>query len=540
MSTVIDDVPSAFRGTATLPLSILDEALEEVKNQLLRRYMGSFGSALSLANGVDLYAVQVDGAKRIHTVTHTKAKPGESSRKKKSITFGHTFEELEVMQNNRHSVIIGSPDISMTTDELADLKRNADPSYMNDLAEYATTNHNKVDVVIFNDETGVQKTLQLKNTRNTGVLLEERYIFGPEAPDKIVVPSGSVAINGKTKTYYELHKDALNKIIESSKDEKRVALAKGALDKLEKGKTTRWQSLNPNIAIAKQASRDATLRVSENIAKAVMPEVAVLTVGGVIWEARDYQSAPGAMSTWERIKRFFLILWDKISESLGLRAKKELALEALNGLLAILKSTFKSFSAFIGTLGKAINQVWESLYNYLTGKITSFSELVGVILKGITTVSIGTLAFSFEQFLATFGIPSIIGGFIAAAFAGIAIVFANRGIDASIKSMVSLLSAAELAKARRAEIEAFCAEALPRIIDGADEFASLTKQYYAERSAILSKNFAVLQAGLAGGDAQRVLAALRSVNSAFGTSIPWKDIADFDALMMDESRAFKL
>lgn len=540
MTASVNDVPSVFLGVTTLPPSILDEALEEVKSQLIRRYMGSFGSALSLANGVDLYAVQVEGVKRIHTVTHTKPKPGESSRKKKSITFGHTFEELEVMQINRNSVITQSIDDAMTTDELADRKRNAELSCENGLTKYAQTNHTQVDVVIFNDETGVQKTLQLKNTKNTNVLLEKRYIFGPEAPDKIVVPSGSVTVNGKTKTYYEWHKDALERIIKNSKDENKIALAQGALIKLEAGKTTRWESLNPNLAIAKQASHDAALRVTENIAKAIMPEVAILTVGGVIWEAKDYQADPVAMTTWERIKRFFLVLWDKISDALGLRAKKELAIEALNGLLAILKSTFKSFSAFIGTIGKAINQVWESLYNYITGKITSFSELVAVILKGITTVSIGTLAFSFEQFLTTLGIPSIIGGFVAAAFAGLAIVFANRGIDASIKSMISLFSAAELAKARRAEIEAFCAEALPRIIDGADELANLTTQYYADRAITLNKSFSEMEAGLAGGDAQQVLTALRSVNAAFGASIPWKDISDFDALMMDESRAFKL
>lgn len=541
METTLNDVPSAFLGSNTLPPSILDEALEEIKGQILRRYMGSFGSALSLTNGVDLYAVQVEGAKRIHTVTHTKPKPGESSRKKKSITFGHTFEELEVMQNNRQSLIDGSQDVAKTTDELADMKKSSDPSYMNDLSDYAKTNHTQVDVVIFNDETGVQKTLQLKNTKNTSVLLEDRYIFGPDAPDKIVVPSGTVTINGVEKTYYDIHKENLEKIITNpNNDEKKIALAKGALEKLEKGKTSRWESLNPNIAIAKQASQDMALRVGESIVKGIMPEVAALTIGGIIWEAKDYQSAPAEMTTWERIKRFFLILWDKVSTSLGLRAKKELALEAMNGVLAILKSTFKSFSAFISTIGKAISQIWESLYNYITGKISSFSELVSVILKSITAISIGTLAFSFEQFLTSMGIPSIIGGFIAAALAGLAIVFANRGIDASIKSMVSLLSAAELAKARRAEIEAFCAEALPQIIDGADALASFTKQYYAERKADQNKSFLEMKEGLSSGNAHQVLSALRSVNTAFDASIPWKNIIEFDDLMSDDNLIFKL
>lgn len=283
-----------------------------------------------------------------------------------------------------------------------------------------------------------------------------------------------------------------------------------------------------------------SLRVGENIVKGIMPEIAALTIGGIIWEAKDYQSAPAEMTTWERIKRFFLILCDKVSTALGLRAKKELTLEALNGLLAVLKSTFKSFSAFISTIGKAINQVWESLYSYVTGKISSFSELVSIILKGITTISIGSLAFSFEQILTSMGIPSIIGGFIAVALAGLAIVFANRGIDASIKSMVSLLSVAELAKTRRADIEAFCAESLPQIIDDVDALADFTKQYYTNRKADLNKKFLEMEAGVASGHAHQVLEALRSVNTAFGASIPWKSVNEFDDLMSDDNLAFKL
>ena len=534
MSTVVDDIPLAFLGAKTLPPSILDEALEEVKGQLLRRYMGTFGSSLSLASGVDLYAVQVESAKRIHTVTHTKPKPGESSRKKESIMFGHTFEELEVMQNNRTSVITGNGYTAKTTDELADMKKDNDPSYLDSLDPYARTNHTQTDVVIYDADGKPQKTLQLKNTKNTKYLLEERYVFGPDAPDVILVPKG----------FKELHEERLKNILDDpavDEDKKRLAREILSGNKLQESDTvTRQDSLRPNMAIAKQAAMDAGMRVSENVAKAIMPEIAALTVHGVVWEIKDAQANPATITTWERFKRFFLILWDKVVSAFGLRAKKELALEALNGLLAILKSTFRSFSAFISTIGKAINQVWESLYNYITGKITSFSELVAVILKSITAISLGTLAFTFERFLTSVGIPSIIGGFIAAAFAGLAIVFANRGIDASIKSMMALLSAAELAKARREEIEALCAEALPRIIDGAEELSCLSDRYYAERNIDLSKSFAEMKCAIVHRDAHTVLSSLRSINAAFGASIPWKTIDEFDALMDDDSQVFKL
>lgn len=245
METTLNDVPPAFLGANTLPPSILDEALEEVKNQILRRYMGSFGSALSLTNGVDLYAIQVEGAKRIYTVMHTKPKPDEPPRRKKSITFGHTFEELEVMKHNRQSCIDRSQDVAKTTDELADMKKNSDSSYSNDLSDYAKTNHTQVDLVIFKDETGVQKTLQLKNTKNTNALLEDRYIFGHNAPDKIVVPSGTVTINGVEKTYYDIHKENLEKIIKDSSNEKKVALAQGALKSLKKVKLLAGSLLIP-------------------------------------------------------------------------------------------------------------------------------------------------------------------------------------------------------------------------------------------------------------------------------------------------------
>ena len=521
------EIPASFTHKATLPIAIEDEVIGEIKNQLLRKYMGSFGSALSLANGTDLYAVEVDAVKRIHTVTHTKPKEGESPREKKSITFGHTFEESEVMHANRDAVIEKSTIISKTSDELYDNKKTG--ATLGDEDKYAVHNHTQVDIVSY-DDSGVHKTFQLKNTKNTGLLLEERYTLAPDAPDHLVVP----------KDLYDLHKDKLTKIIKGDPSPEKREMATIALTKLRAGKTTRAETLFPNLAMAKQIISDAECRIYENIGKALLPELAVIGFGGVTWEIKDANRNPQSLTTWERIKRFFSIMWDKITTAFRLRASKEAGIEILNGLLGILRSSFKSLGAFISTAGKALNQVWESVYNYLTGKIESFSDLIGVILKTVVSVSIAGLALAFEQLLQSYGIPSIIGGFLAAALAGIAIVFANRGIDASVKSMLSVLSAVDVAKARRKEIEGYCAKALPAIMDKNEELAAFAKQYYAERKQLLGANFSTLSAGMKSENVEQVLEALQSINSAFGASLPWKSFEEFGALMLDDSQAFRL
>ncbi len=211
----------------------------------------------------------------------------------------------------------------------------------------------------------------------------------------------------------------------------------------------------------------------------------------------------------------------------------------MNLLLGALRSAFKSAGTLLSTIGKGLNTVWESVYGYLTGKISSFSQLVSVILKTLVTAGIGTVAYVLEQQLTALGIPAILGGLLAAALAGLAIVFANRAIDASVFALVNIFSGAEASRIRRERIEELCREAIPRLIAEREALERTIQRYYQEREALFSAGFQQFKTALSSRDSVKTFMALETLNQAFGCTLGWKTEEEFDD-MMENDTAFVL
>lgn len=518
--------PSAGRGN--LPGGILKEMADEIGGQLLRRFMASFGSSLALADGVALYAGQVKAARSVYDVTHNK----DGSPSKNPVKHGFVFESLVTGEQNRKAVISGSGESFDRVDDLY-LARCRDGQRLphEDLNAIATFNNTYTDVVGY-DEKGIRHKQQLKAVKDTRILLEERYTISndPQAPDEIVVPADD----------YDRHRENLERMARSS-DPDLAARAKAALGKLRKSDISRdqTQTAAAYAHVAGQTLSDGVCRAGERVGKGLLAEAGLLIVGGAVWELRDAAENPSSLSVGQRFERFLGIFWKKLSATALVRCGREFALEALDILLGVLRNVFASAGRLLSTVRQGIGVVWESLCDYLTGKISSFSQLVAVILKALAAVGIGTLAVLLEQQLSLLGIPGVLSGLMAAALAGMAVVFANRGIDAAVFTLANLFSRVEASRLRRERIEEVCREAIPRLRERREELEATLESYYRERENLFQTAFQDFREALASRDSVKAFMALESLNQAFGCTLGWKTEEEFDA-MMDSDDAFVL
>jgi hypothetical protein len=340
------------------------------------------------------------------------------------------------------------------------------------------------------------------------------------------------------------HKKALKSKLTEETDpdtKKRIQIA---LNKLEAGKTYAIESHLPNLSIALRTGKDTTLRVGENVVKSALQEVASLAAGGAIWEIRDAYANPYEYTFMERLQRLFLAILDKLRGLTFVRFAKELALEIFNAVLGFLKSTFKSIGHFFSLLGKAVLQVWESICDYCTGKIKSFSDLVTVVTKSLSAVGFGFLAIALEKQLIAIGIPTPIAAIMAAAFAGLGITLINKILDGGIEGLVfaitSAFSGAEAARLRYESIAEYCDEILPKIVEEREKFQKMVDAYYAERANIFAYSFSEIRSSVAAKDSLKLLASLESLNKAYGRTLGWSTQEEFDEMMVNSHRPFIL
>ena len=74
----------------------------------------------------------------------------------------------------------------------------------------------------------------------------------------------------------------------------------------------------------------------------MISELALISVGGAVWEVRDEIRNPGLVSIANRMERLVLTIWNKLSNSVGCVFKKEFALEIVSLVAGALANVFKS------------------------------------------------------------------------------------------------------------------------------------------------------------------------------------------------------
>ncbi len=539
----------------TVSAGLEEDLLGELQTQLSRKFSNTFAGKLELVNGVLLYENHIATGKDIYQVNHKK----DGSKSKSQNIHGNNFEILTAGQQNKEAILENSGEKTYTTDQLAAMKENGEKLPGGVPLSLIKRNHPQVDTVTVNAKGQVVRTAQLKNCEDgagaVDNLLDERYICTsyedykriheaknvlgrqkkqliPEdewmAPDELQIPAGQRA---------DLIKELEQ--MKNGNDPIKAELAKKLLNNVERinqqDNVSRDASYSPYKTKVVETAKDFAERTSERAKGLMISELALISVGGAVWEVRDEIRNPGLVSIANRMERLVLTIWNKLSNSVGCVFKKEFALEIVSLVAGALANVFKSAKDFISLLGKKISEVWDALYNYLTGKITSFQDLVLTILKSVATVSLAGLAILLEQQLVALGLPAILAGIVSASAAAVAIVLANRGLEAMVLGIVASFSKAEAAKIRAAQVEAKCRELLPKMIENREKLEALTKKIHDEREAILASSFQTLNSPQGRADVNIAISALEQINQAFGATLGFSSFDEFDELMLADA-----
>jgi len=510
-------------GDTSNAMEFVEEVVTEVQAQVSKRLMRTFGGEVSLASGVDLYAAHIG---RVAAVGQMYFNDDGSLNRTPNI-HGFAFEQLHVGQVKIESALTGQNISAITTDD-AYKQQQKGTDLPAAVRRHAKRNHPQYDVVV---TTGgrIVSLQQLKVVNNTAELLEDRYLT--HRLSKLVVP----------KDHYQRHHAKLKDII--GKGGAEAAKARIAIRKLVASDITSIEANNPLLASTGRFASHTGLRVADNVGKGLLADTAMMVVGGAVWEIRDGYRSEESLPVVDRIRRLLSVVWAKLNEALRQRSMAEIGHVAFDVILALVKNLVKQAGELIKTIANEARNVWTAVWRYLTDEIKSFGELVAVVLKSLTAVGIGALAVAVEAKLAacfSFPLGDVLAGIVAAALAAVAIVVVNKGIDGILFGIVSAARAVEAARLRREQVEALCAEALPRMIADREALSALISRHYGNRERMFSATFSELKSALTSNDDAGFLAALKQINQAFGATLGWEDGEEFNTMMLNDEKPFVL
>ena len=292
---------------------------------------------------------------------------------------------------------------------------------------------------------------------------------------------------------------------------------------------------------AVSAAPDAARRATSAIATGVVSDLAVFAVGGAAMEIRDACRTPGDMPLLDRCERLVRAMSERLAVSLKDRSLREVGAEVLTGLASVLTAPLRMATAAVEQIVEVLRRLW---MEFVDGKLKTLADVVAAALKAVFTVaSVGValaLEAEFTTLFAAMPFGEILAAVSAAVVAGVMIVVGNRAIDHIVRSLFGLFQGADIAKRRREEIEAFCAERIPQLIADRDHVEALVETHLADREALFASTFADLRSARDRGDVDGFLNGLHKLNQAYGKTLPWRTHKEFDDFMLDDSQSLKL
>lgn len=183
-------------------------------------------------------------------------------------------------------------------------------------------------------------------------------------------------------------------------------------------------------------------------------------------------------------------------------------------------------------IAAGVVQSGKSIARYLNGDIDSdemLSEVSHTAVTGASAFYYGALG------QALIPIP-VVGAFVGSTVG----YFVGNMLHQSGLLSLGEADMVKAARERREHIEALCMTAIPLMRAHRLELEELMAQHFAERRHLLSSAFDGLENSLVDWDADSFAAHLERVNNAFGASLPFKTLAEFDDFMADDDQAFVL
>ena len=183
-------------------------------------------------------------------------------------------------------------------------------------------------------------------------------------------------------------------------------------------------------------------------------------------------------------------IWQRFLASVKDRSVREIGIEAITAGASVLAAPLRMATATVDKIIDVLRRLW---MEFVAGKVKTLANVVSACLKAVfAAASIGVaVAVESELALQIGSVPfgDILAALCAAVVAGVMIVLGNRGIDYVVRSLFGLFQGAEVARCRREEIEAFCAEAVPRLVEDREHLKALVESHIAGHEAVLDRTF---------------------------------------------------
>lgn len=543
---------------------LYEEVIDEIGTQTLAR----LGLNIFNVNTYAAYSASV-------TMTNDTAR-AYNQHKANAQGFGYYFEELDSGTRNITDSLLNAGAKTYTTAILADIKKTQE--ILQDgkkLANLNTADRAKVDYILANyldevkgmdfskgdlkrlielsakyhkdgkgelkhhtttdtvtlDKNGNIEKAQLKVIKKTNDLLEDKYFENNE----LRVPFED----------YKKHKEELERLIAKGKDSndpkviEKARKAEIARDKLNANNVcNRLMCENPRItAVATQA-----IVASGHVAQAGASDaiVAAMTTfaSGVVYEVKNmYESRAidSEISIMDRIKR----LLQNVLDSFKGAFKRGAGFGIIDAVMGALGQFFTSCVARVRTLWHNIRasakSIYNGIYDYASGKITSMRELLSTILKSIFSAAWAISAIALEQkleLMLPFG--AILAPLFAIAAGAFVVVLTSRGIDMVLDSAFALFAERDRAKMRAEEIATLVSAELPALIAEQKELERIIAQTHRQRMIAFDMSFRDYQLASARYQSAEATRALSAINALLGKELQIKNMDDVKAILQGE------
>ncbi|TXE79046.1 hypothetical protein FPD46_07265 [Campylobacter peloridis] len=542
-------------------ISLFDELLEELGTQSLARL------GLNIFN-TSSYEAYMESAKLTTNMQKATQQHGNNPN-----GFGQFYETLEVGKENISNAYNKNKNRSFTTDELAEISKvfkgeNIDlykketilANYSDEeiknltnnvnLDNLTKTNHTIVDTVTLNEKGEIAKTEQLKAVNDS--------IFGKEYNRYFeAIKNGNLDYIKTDKETYERAQKEIEKLesaIEKAPEEKQASLEKKLQEYKSKFSFLTQGNEREKAGYTKEANsknhtdkdkalkevyiiqaKQAAINVFQTGASDAGVVVLSIFASGVIAELKSEFIKKEHEDFEVRFKR----LLSRVIESGKNAFIRGANYGIIDVIVGIASQYFKRIGGHLKALWKnlrsSLKSIWNAIYAYITGKIKSFDELIKVILKSLFSAIMTIFAIALEeqicQALGGSQLAQILSIGISIFVCSLAVVLFSKTVEITINSFVAIFAKANLAKARREEVEMVFDKIMPKMIENQESLEIFIDDYMRDLKNTSNMSFQELQTALNNSNYTQANQSIIKLAEKFGVDDLFKTRKEFDDFM---------
>ncbi|WP_257937864.1 hypothetical protein [Campylobacter lari] len=208
-------------------------------------------------------------------------------------------------------------------------------------------------------------------------------------------------------------------------------------------------------------------------------------------------------------------------------------------IVGIVSQYFKRIGGHLKALWKnlrsSLKSIWNAIYAYITGKIKSFDELIKVILKSLFSAIMTIFAIALEeqicQALGGSQLAQILSIGISIFICSLAVVLFSKTVEITINSFVAIFAKANLAKARREEVEMVFDKIMPKMIENQESLEIFIDDYIRDLKNTSNMSFQELQTALNNSNYTQANQSIINLAEKFGVDDLFKTRKEFDDFM---------